>query len=165
MAADPEVEAWLRLRFRTWKREQPAWFTEVLQSCIPTDMLPPRDAKRLESQAQAHGVRRRTTIHDADASLVQRLSLSLGVQAPPAAHTAVGPSQIVPVGEPEDSRAESSDSEAELQLEPAPEPGDVAFRTRHSRRWASIEWSTSGNTSHCQSLRPGLLRQTLPLRG
>jgi hypothetical protein len=99
----PQVEAWLRLRFRTWKREQPAWFTEVLQSCIPTDMLPPRDAKRLESQAQAHGVRRRQS--------------RPGVTSP--------------------------------------------CRTRHSRRWASIEWSTSGNTS----LRPGLLRPTLPLPG
>jgi ATP-binding cassette subfamily B protein len=41
-------------------------------------MLPVRDAKRLSAQAPGG---RRSTVHDADASLTQRMSVSLGVSA------------------------------------------------------------------------------------
>jgi hypothetical protein len=47
----PQVQAWLRPRFKTWRRTKPAWFTDALVACIPTDMLPVRDAKRLSAQA------------------------------------------------------------------------------------------------------------------
>ena len=62
----PQVQAWLRSRFKTWRQTKPAWFTDALVACIPTDMLPVRDAKRLSAQAPGG---RRSTVHDADASL------------------------------------------------------------------------------------------------
>ena len=62
----PEVQAWLRLRFKTWRQNKPAWFTDALVACIPTDLLPVHDAKRLSAQAPGG---RRSTVHDADASL------------------------------------------------------------------------------------------------
>ena len=95
----PEVAAWLRARFTNWKREKPAWLTDALRRSIPTDMLPPRDA-------------RGSSVHDA--SLVQRLSLSLGVHAPE-----VTLSQVMPLGSPDSETSvdsESSDSEDEAQL-------------------------------------------------
>ena len=67
----PQVQAWLHLCFRMWRRTKPAWFTDALVACIPTDMLPVRDAKRLSAQAPGG---RRSTVHDADASLTQRMS-------------------------------------------------------------------------------------------
>ncbi len=99
----PQVEAWLRTRFTIWKREKPTWFTEALRRSIPTDMLPPRDA-------------RGSSVHDA--SLAQRLSLSLGVHV-----SEVTLSQVMPLGAPDaptdtlsDSASESSGSEAEALL-------------------------------------------------
>jgi hypothetical protein len=122
----PQVQAWLHLRFRTWRRTKPAWFTEALVSCIPTDMLPVRDAKRLSAQAPGG---RRSTVHDADASLTQRMSVSLGVSTTPA----VALAQVAPLdpaaadvldsdsdseAESSDSEAESRDSESEVQVPP-----------------------------------------------
>ena len=113
----PQMQAWLHLRFRTWRRTKPAWFTEALVACIPTDMLPVRDAKRLSAQAPGG---RRSTVHDADASLTQRMSALLGVSTAPA----VAQAQIVPLDPAEaevsdsDSEAESSDSEAEMPPPP-----------------------------------------------
>jgi hypothetical protein len=109
----PQVQAWLRSHFRTWKQTKPAWFTDALVACIPTDMLPVRDARRLSAQAPGG---RRSTVHDADASLTQRMSVSLGVSTTPA----VALAQVAPldpaeadVSDPDsDSEAESSDSEA-----------------------------------------------------
>ena len=86
----PQVEAWLRLHFKTWRRTKPAWFTDALVACIPTDMLPVRDAKRLSAQAPGG---RRSTVHDADASLTKRMSVSLGVSTTPA----VARAQVVPL--------------------------------------------------------------------
>ena len=108
----PQVQAWLRSRFRTWTQTKPAWFTDALVACIPTDMLPVRDAKRLSAQAPGG---RRLTVHDADASLTQRMSVSLGVSTTPAVTLA----RVAPLDPAEaevsdsDSEAESSDSEAE----------------------------------------------------
>jgi hypothetical protein len=113
----PQVQAWLRSRFKTWRRTKPAWFTDALVACIPTDMLPLRDAKRLSAQAPGG---RRSTVHDAGASLTQRMSVSLGVSTTPA----VALAQVAPLDPAEadvsvsdsqasDSEAESSDSEAE----------------------------------------------------
>jgi hypothetical protein len=104
----PQAAAWLRSRFKTWKRDKPAWFTDTLRKSIPADMLPPRDA-------------RGSSIHDV--SLVQRLSLSLGVR------TAVAEkNQVAPLGTPEvdsETRAdnESSGSESEDEAQPLAEAG------------------------------------------
>ena len=111
----PQVEAWLRPRFKIWKREKPAWFTEALRRSIPTDMLPPRDA-------------RGSSVHDA--SLAQRLSLSLGVRVSVAEQN-----QVVPLGAPDSETrgdSESSDSEAEAQPPAAagPEGESAVTRTR-----------------------------------
>jgi hypothetical protein len=118
----PQVQAWLRPRFKTWRRTKPAWFTDALVACIPTDMLPVRDAKRLSAQAPGG---RRSTVHDAGASLTQRMSVSLGVSTTPA----VALAQVAPLDPAEadvsvsdsqasDSEAESSDSEPELPPPP-----------------------------------------------
>ena len=118
----PQVQAWLHSRFRTWRRTKPAWFTDALVACIPTDMLPVRDAKRLSAQAPGG---RRSTVHDAGASLEQRMSVSLGVSTTPA--VALG--QVAPLdpaaadvsvsdSQASDSEAESSDSEAEMPHPP-----------------------------------------------
>ncbi len=115
----PQAQAWLRLRFRTWRRAKPAWFTDALVACIPTDMLPVRDATRLSAQAPGG---RRSTVHDADASLTQRMSVSHGVSTTPA----VALAQVTPLDPAEaeisdsdsDSEAESSDSVAEMPPPP-----------------------------------------------
>ncbi len=102
----PQVEAWIGARFKIWKREKPAWFTEALRRSIPTDMLPPRDA-------------RGSSVHDA--SLAQRLSLSLGLRVPAAEGT-----QVMPLGAPDSKTqgdSESSDSEADSEVQP---PTDAA---------------------------------------
>jgi hypothetical protein len=108
----PQVQAWLHSRFRTWRRTKPVWFTDALVACIPTDMLPVRDAKRLSAQAPGG---RRSTVHDADASLTQRMSVSHGVSTTPA----VALAQVVPlhpaaadVSEPD------SDSDSEPDMTP-----------------------------------------------
>ena len=101
----PQVQAWLRSRFRMWKQTKPAWFTDALVACIPTDMLPVRDAKRLSAQAPGG---RRSTVHDADASLTQRMSVSLGVSTTPLA-------QVAPL---DPAEAEVSDSDSEAQVPP-----------------------------------------------
>jgi hypothetical protein len=95
-----QVQAWLRLRFRTWRRTKPAWFTDALVACIPTDMLRVRDAKRLSAQAPGG---RRSTVHDTDASLTQRMSVSLGVSTTPA--VALG--QVAPLDPAADSDSDS----------------------------------------------------------
>ena len=115
----PQVQAWLHLCYRTWRRTKPAWFTDALVACIPTDMLPVRDAKRLSAQAPGG---RRSTVHDADTSLTQRMSVSLGVSTTPAVVLA----QVAPLDPAEaeisdsdsDLQAESSDSEAEMPPPP-----------------------------------------------
>jgi hypothetical protein len=89
----PQVEAWLRSGISIWKKEKLAWFTDALRGSIPTDMLPPRDA-------------RGSSIHDA--SLAQRLSLSLGVHAAPATER----NRVVPLGSPEGDDWDASDSES-----------------------------------------------------
>jgi hypothetical protein len=113
----PQVQAWLRSRFKTWRRTKPAWFTDSLVACIPTDMLPVRDAKRLSAQAPGG---RRSTVHDADASLMQRMSVSLGVSTTPA----IALAQVAPLDPTEVSDSDSdaeSDSEAEM-----PPPHDTS---------------------------------------
>ena len=119
----PQVQAWLHSRFRTWRRTKPAWFTDALVASIPTDMLPVRDAKRLSAQAPGG---RRSTLHDTDASLAQRMSVSLGVSTTPA----VALAQVAPLDpaaadvsdsdsdSDSDSEAESSDSVAEMPPPP-----------------------------------------------
>jgi hypothetical protein len=94
----PQVEAWLRARFKIWKREKPAWFTEALRRSIPTDMLLPRDA-------------RGSSVHDA--SLARRLSLSLGVRVPE-----VKLQQVVPLGATDSEASDSESPEDEAQLPP-----------------------------------------------
>ena len=106
----PQVQAWLRLRFKTWRQTKPAWFTDALIACIPTDMLPVSDAKRLSAQAPGG---RRSTVHDADASLTQRMSVSLGMSAT----LAVALAQVAPLGPAE---AEFSDSDSDSEAEMAP---------------------------------------------
>jgi hypothetical protein len=98
----PQVVTWLCSRFKIWKREKPAWFTEALRRSIPTDMLPPRDARGL-------------SIHDA--SLVQRVSFSLGVHA---AESTLSQNQVMPLGPPEadtDTQANSENFEFELEAD------------------------------------------------
>jgi hypothetical protein len=117
----PQVQAWLRSRFKTWRRTKPAWFTDALVVCIPTDMLPVRDAKRLSAQAPGG---RRSTVHDADTSLAQRMSVSLGVSTTPAVALAqVSPldpaaAEVSDSDSDSDSDSEASDSEAEMPPPP-----------------------------------------------
>jgi hypothetical protein len=99
----PQVQAWLHSHFRMWRRNKPVWFTDALVACIPTDMLPLRDAKRLSAQAPGG---RRSTVHDAGASLTQRMSVSLGVSTTPAVVLA----RVAPLDAAE---AEVSDSDSE----------------------------------------------------
>ena len=104
----PQVQAWLHSCFKVWRRTKPAWFTDALVACIPTDMLPVRDAKRLSAQAPGG---RHSTIHDADASLTQRMSVSLGVSTTPA----IALAQVAPLDPTEVSDSDldaESDSEA-----------------------------------------------------
>jgi hypothetical protein len=108
----PQVQAWLRPRFKSWRRTKPAWFTEALVACIPTDMLPVRDARRLSAQAPGG---RRSTVHDADASLTQRMSVSLGVSTTPA----VALAQVAPL-DPAEAEIADSDSESDSEAEIAP---------------------------------------------
>jgi hypothetical protein len=103
----PQVQAWLRSRFRTWKQTKPAWFTDALVACIPTDMLPVRDARRLSAHAPGG---RRSTVHDADASLAQRMSVLLGVSTTPA--VALG--QVAPL-DPAEAAISDSDSESDSE--------------------------------------------------
>ncbi len=112
----PQVQAWLRSRFKVWRRTKPAWFTAALLASIPTDMLPPRDAARL---ATAQGGRR-STIHDDGASLAQRLSLSVPSESAAEPTPAVAGNQVMPQGAAEstegsDSESESSDSDSESE--------------------------------------------------
>jgi hypothetical protein len=113
----PQVQAWLHSRFRTWRRTKPAWFTDAHVACIPTDMLPVRDAKRLSAQAPGG---RRSTVHDADASLAQRISVSLGVSTTPA----VALAQVAPL-DPAEAEISDSDSESDSEAEVAP-PHDAS---------------------------------------
>ena len=96
-----QVQAWVRARFMVWKEEKPAWFSEVLISAIPTDMLPESYAQQLTTQAGGQ----RMSIHDANASLARRMSLSTAVASH---HT-----QVVPIGTTD---ADASDSEAHEEL-------------------------------------------------
>jgi hypothetical protein len=110
----PQVQAWLHLCFRMWRRTKPAWFTDALVVCIPTDMLPVRNAKRLSAHAPGG---RRSTVHDADASLAQRMSVSLGVSTTPA----VALAQVAPLDPAEAEASESSsDSDSEAEMPPPP---------------------------------------------
>ena len=113
----PRVQAWLRPRFKTWRRTKPAWFTDALVSCIPTDMLPVRDARRLSAQAPGG---RRSTVHDADASLTQRMSVSLGVSAT----LAVALAQVAPLDAAE-AEASDSDSDSEAEMPPTHDASDT----------------------------------------
>ena len=89
-----------------WRRTKPAWFTDALVACIPTDMLPVRDAKRLSAQAPGG---RRSTVHDADASL------TLSVSTTPA----VAQGQVVPLDPAAaDGSVSDSDSKSEVQVPP-----------------------------------------------
>jgi hypothetical protein len=106
------VQAWLRSRFRMWKQTKPAWFTDALVACIPTDM---RDAKRLSAQAPGG---RRSTVHDADVSLAQRMSVSLGVSTTPA----VAPGQVAPL-DPAGADVSDSDSDSDSEAEMPPPHG------------------------------------------
>ncbi len=106
----PQVQVWLAPRFKTWKRTKPAWFTDALIVCIPTDMLPVRNAKRLSAHAPGG---RRSTVHDADASLAQRMSVSLGVSTTPA----VALAQVAPL-DPAEAEVSESDSDAEAEVPP-----------------------------------------------
>ena len=99
----PQVQTWLRARFKIWKREKPAWFTEVLRRSIPTDMLPLRDS-------------RGSSVHDA--SLAKRLSLSLGVRVPEVTLPQVMPHAGAPDSETRgDGESSESDSEADFETQ------------------------------------------------
>jgi hypothetical protein len=91
----PQVQTWLRARFKIWKRGKPAWFTDALRRSIPTGMLPPRDA-------------RGSSVHDA--SLAQRLSLSLGVHVPEVTRP-----QVVPLGTTDSEASDAESSEDGVQ--------------------------------------------------
>ena len=96
----PQVVAWLRVRFKIWRREKPPWFTAAVCASIPTDMLPTSASRWLDKQAGG----RRSTIHDSDASLQQRLG----------AQEQVARNRVAPLGvaepEPQASGSASSDS-------------------------------------------------------
>jgi hypothetical protein len=104
------------LRYKAWKREKPAWFTEAVEASIPTDMLPPREGPK----SLAAG-KRRSTIHDKDASLSQRLSFSLEVEAPAATRNQVRPEGVA-AAQSCNSESSESDSESETPLPPPPPP-------------------------------------------
>ena len=107
----PQVQAWLRSRFKVWRRTKPAWFTAALLASIPTDMLPPRDATWL---AKARG--QCPSIHDAGASLAQRLSLVVPSESAAESTPAPARNQVMPqvAAEPaEASDFEISDSDLE----------------------------------------------------
>ncbi len=89
-----QVQAWLRSRFKVWRRTKPAWFTAALLASIPTDMLPPRDATWL---ANARGGQR-PSIHDAGASLAQRLSLVVPSESAAESTPASARNQVMPHG-------------------------------------------------------------------
>ena len=115
----PQVQAWLRSRFRVWRRTKPVWFTAALLASIPTEMLPPRDAARL---ATAQGGRR-STIHDDGASLAWRLSLSVPSGSAAESTPAVAGNQVMPQGaaepaEASDSEISNSDLEADSEARP-----------------------------------------------
>jgi hypothetical protein len=118
----PQVQAWLHSRFRMWRQNKPAWFTDKLVACIPTDMLPVRDAKRLSAQAPGG---RRLTVHDADASLSQRMSVSLGVSMTPA----VAQAQVAPLDPAEADVSDLLDSDSEPDLEATPRPPPLETET------------------------------------
>ncbi len=96
----PEVEAWLRLRFKIWKRDKPAWFTEALRRSIPADML---------TLCNARG----SSIHNA--SVAQRPSLSLGVYMPASLTRVAAEAEA----ESSDSDSETSVSESAVEAQPA----------------------------------------------
>ena len=126
----PQVQAWLRSRFKVWRRTKPAWFTAALLASIPTDMLPPRDAARLTT---AQGGRR-STIHDDGASLAWRLSLSVPSGSAADSTAAVAGNQVMPQGaaepaEASDSESESSDSDSEAGDSEARPPLDSETET------------------------------------
>jgi hypothetical protein len=125
----PQVQAWLRSRFRTWRQTKPAWFTDALVACIPTDMLPVRDAKRLSAQAPGG---RRSTVHDAGASLVRHLSVSLGVSTTPA----VAPAQVAPVG-PAEAEAEVPDSDSDSEKPQPPHEAGTGTQAANTRSLVS----------------------------
>jgi hypothetical protein len=105
----PQVQAWLRSRFKVWRRTKPAWFTAALLASIPTDMLPPRDETWLE---KARG--QRPSIHDAGASLAQRLSLVVPSESAAESTPAPARNQVMPHGLGRGS-GETGTEEAELQ--------------------------------------------------
>ena len=76
-----------------------------------------RDAKRLSAQAPGG---RRSTVHDADASLTQRMSVSLGVSTT----SAVSLGQVAPL-DPAEAKISESDSESDSEAEMAP-PHDAS---------------------------------------
>jgi hypothetical protein len=117
----PQVQAWLRPRFKTWRRTKPVWFTDALVACIPTDMLPVRDAKRLSAQAPGG---RRSTVHDTDTSLTQRMSVSLGLSTT----SAVALGQVAPL-DPAEVSDSDSDAESGSEAEMAPPPHDSETAT------------------------------------
>ena len=57
--------------------------------------------------------RRRSTVHDADESLTQRMSVSLGVSTTPAVELA----QVAPL-DPAEAEISGSDSDSEVQVPP-----------------------------------------------
>ena len=106
----PQVQAWLRSRFKVWRRTKPAWFTAALLASIPTDMLPPRDAARL---ATAQG-EQRPSILGAGASLAQRLSLVVPSESAAESTPAPARNQVMPHGLGRGS-GETDTEETELQ--------------------------------------------------
>jgi hypothetical protein len=127
----PQVQAWLRSRFKVWRRTKPAWFTAVLLASIPTEMLPPRDAARL---ATAQGGRR-STIHDDGASLASRLSLAVPSESAAQSTPAVAGNQVMPQGaaepaEASDSEISDTDSDSEAGDSEARPPLDSEARIR-----------------------------------
>ncbi len=110
----PQVVAWLRVRFKIWKREKPPWFTAAVCARIPTDMLPTSASRWLDKQAGG----RRSTIHDSDASLQQRLGAQEVARNPAGARNQVAP---LGVAEPEpeaygSASSDSSDSDSAAEM-------------------------------------------------
>ena len=115
----PQVQAWLRSRFKVWRRTKPAWFTAALLASVPTEMLPPRDAAWL---ANVQGGRV-STIHEDGASLTQRLSLGVPSESATESTPAVAGNQVMPQGaaepvEASDSEISNSDLEADSEARP-----------------------------------------------
>jgi hypothetical protein len=116
------VQAWLRSRFKLWTRTKPEWFTAGLLASIHIDMLLPRDARRL-AKAQGGSY---TTIHAADASLVQRLSLgvpSVVEPTPAVARSQVTPQVAAEAAGASDSESSDSGTESDSERQPPPDPG------------------------------------------